>query len=160
MDNPFAPRTCAVCCRPVLSTDETATVGQVAVHLACYPPRQRAQSRAGRGHPVCPLCQIPIVAGDHVIYGTEALLHAECHDRARAGDALATFLGAHAGQAFCRTCLAARLVLSWDRVRKTMWALASTPRFTVGAETCSACGTARATIVALRPPTVRALDAS
>jgi hypothetical protein len=140
--------TCAVCSHPLGPGDDTATVGRIAVHLACYPPGQRAQARARRGHPVCPFCQIPLVPGDHVIYGRDALVHAECCDRARAGDQLAAFLMAHGGRPFCPTCLATRLVLPWDRVRKTMWALHATSGYTVGPTACAGCGTLRVAIAA------------
>jgi hypothetical protein len=132
--------------------DETAAVGQLAIHLACYPPRQRAQLPARRGHAVCPLCQIPIVTGDHVIYGHDALVHTECYDRARAGDDIVALLTAHAGTRFCQTCLATRLGLPWDRVRKAMWALGATTGFTVGPDSCAGCGTTRVTIATLQAP--------
>lgn len=142
--------------------DEAAAVGQIAIHLACYPPRQRAQLPARGGHAVCPLCQIPLVTGDRVIYGRDALVHAECYDRARAGDDIVALLTAHAGQRFCQACLAARLALPPDRVRKAMWALGATTGFTAGPDTCARCGATRVTIAALEVPAspARAAEAS
>lgn len=148
MDEMLAARACAVCHHPMVGNDQAVTVGQLTVHLACYPPRQRAQSAAGRGSPVCPLCQIPLVAGDHVIDGRDTLVHAGCHERAHAGTLLAGFLAAHLGERFCPTCLAAHLARPLDQVRKTIWAFSGTPGFCVRADTCSACKAARITIVA------------
>lgn len=150
---------CAVCSSPILAQDESAKVGQVAVHVTCYPERQWAESRGRRQHPICSLCHIPLVAGDRVIYGGDELVHVECHDRSRAGDVVAGFLGARPGQAFCHACLATRVALPGGQVRKTMWALRAAGGFAVRPDTCSACGAPRVTIAALEGGSAPAVNA-
>jgi hypothetical protein len=101
---------------------------------------------------VCPLCQIPLVSGDHVIYGRDALLHVECSDRAHAGDVIVAFLTAHGDQPFCQACLAKQLVLPQHQVRKALSALRAMVGFRVEPRACTGCHAPRVTGAAVTEP--------
>jgi hypothetical protein len=151
MHEPVVPSTCVVCSTAIRAGDDATRIGQVAIHRGCYPGRQQAPA-AGRSHPVCPLCQIPLVSGDRVIYGRDALLHVECSDRAHAGDVIVAFLVAHADRPFCQACLATELALPLPRVRKALSALRAMAGFRVETRACAGCHVLQVTGTAVAGP--------
>lgn len=85
---------CAVCSRPIESTESIAEHGGVAVHLACLVARKpgtRAAATAGlfkntrdaRGLPVCPVCARSIDRRDPAARAGVFMVHIECLAEAR-----------------------------------------------------------------------------
>jgi hypothetical protein len=140
-----SPR-CSACGSPLLAAgDVVFPQDGGAVHPWC---RDRGARGAELVRLMCVLCQIPLVAGEHLLYDGTGLVHPECHARASAGGAVGDFLKAEAGRAFCHSCLAAQLGLRWDTVRKSIWALRVSPAFQVRAGTCVQCGAPRVVVLA------------
>jgi len=137
------PPRCRVCRAGITAGDDVVfpAAGGV-VHSACH-PREPSDAAVS---PTCRLCLIPIGAGDLAFSEGATLVHVRYHERAYGGGALGEFLEAHPGWSFCHSCLASRLELRWDVVRKAVWTLRVSRGFQVRPGLCSLCNQARVVI--------------
>lgn len=137
---------CRACGSPfAAASDVVFPQGGGAVHPWCG---DRRAMPAEMVRVMCVLCQIPLVAGEHVIYDGRDLVHPECHVRAAAGGVVGEFLKAEQGRPFCHSCVAARLGLRVETVRKSVWALRVSPTFQVRPGTCVQCEAPRVVVLA------------
>jgi hypothetical protein len=99
---------------------------------------------------ICPACSQRVLPGDLVVFGHGELTHLNCHLATTGGeDAVARYLQSTPGRAYCHTCLAASLDVSWQHASKAVSRLRASPGFRVHAGTCAVCGKERVTVQAV-----------
>jgi hypothetical protein len=95
---------------------------------------------------ICVLCQRPLVPGDRLTLDGDGLSHIDCLG---SESAVGQMLRGNPGRAICHSCIAIRLGLRWEAVRKTVWALRISPRFDVRPGLCTNCHRARVVVTAV-----------
>jgi hypothetical protein len=99
---------------------------------------------------VCSLCGEALRPGERAFFGHGEVYHLACHVQSGgAVDSVSSLLQRNAGLAYCHSCLAAALAVSFAEARKAVDVVRLYPGFTVQVpNVCSICHIERVTITA------------